>query len=128
MNAGALLALPWALVLGTPPAPTNAITPGEFNVLMSQLLRCWSPPVSPRGTNSAAVEIDITVNPDRTVARAAVVDQARYASDPVFRAFAEGALKAIHDPNCSPLALPQDKYDEWKSMTIYFDPKEVSGR
>jgi hypothetical protein len=128
MSVAALLILPLALGLGATQGSTSAVTSDEINELISQLAQCWSPPILAKGTVDAAIDIDLTLNRDGTVAQAGVVDQVRYATDPVFRALADSELKAIHDPKCSPLALPLDKYDLWKSMTIHFDPKEVSGR
>ena len=128
MSVGNLIILPLALGLGTQPASSNAMTLDEMNILMLQLAQCWPVPQLPKGSHDIAVDIDVTVNPDGTVAQAEVVDQARLASDAVFRTVAESDLKAIRDPKCSPLALPLNKYDQWKSMTIHFDPKEVSGK
>jgi hypothetical protein len=82
----------------------------------------------PKDASSAAVQINVTVNKDRTVATAEIVDQARLAADSAFRAEAEVALQSIRSPQCSPLALPPDKYEDWKSMTISFDPKEMLGQ
>ena len=128
MSFGNLFIIPLAVGLGTAPGSPAALTSGEINALMSQLVRCWSLPALPKGIGSVAVDIDVTVNPDRMVGHATVADQARYARDPVFRAIADSALKALHEPNCSPLALPAAQYDFWKFMTIHFDPEEVSGQ
>ena len=56
---------------------------------------------------------------------APIVDTARAASDSFFRAAAESALRAVKNPNCSPLKVPLDKYDEWKTMTLTFNPKDL---
>jgi hypothetical protein len=56
-----------------------------------------------------------------------IVDQARLSSDPVFRAAAMSAERALRMPQCTPLALPPDKYDEWQSMTLTFNPKDMLG-
>jgi len=50
------------------------------------------------------------------------------ASDPAFRAAAMAATRALRNPQCSPLELPPDKYQEWQTMTIHFDPKEMLGQ
>ena len=74
------------------------------------------------------VELDVDVGPDRVVTRADIVDRGRAASDPIFRAAAMSASRALRMPQCTPLALPPDKYEEWKSMTLRFDPKEMLGQ
>jgi hypothetical protein len=55
-----------------------------------------------------------------------IVDQSRYASDAFFRAAADSAKRALLNPRCSPLKLPADKYDQWKSITLSFNPKDVT--
>jgi len=128
MSIGSLMVLPLALGLGVQSPSSGVMTPDEMSTLILQLAHCWAIPRLPKGTALPAVDIDVDVNADGTVLLAKVVDQARLAGDAGFRASAEPSLRAIHDPNCSPLALPPGKYEEWKSMTIHFDPKEVFGQ
>ncbi len=98
-----------------------------MDALKQQLSQCWNIPASAKDAQDLVVELDVEVNPDRSVASATIVDQGRMASDPVFRAAALSAKRALSIPACMPLALPPDKYDEWKSMTLRFDPKEMLG-
>jgi len=44
---------------------------------------------------------------------------------PVFEAAAEAARRALL--KCSPLHLPPDKYDTWKSTTFRFNPSGMLG-
>jgi outer membrane biosynthesis protein TonB len=119
----------------TPPKPATGaqaplatnLTASEMDALKNQLRQCWSLPAAAKDAQDLAVDIDISVNPDRTVASAQVDDQGRM-SDPVFRAAAMSALRALRMPQCTPLALPPDKYQEWQSMTVRFDPKEMLGQ
>ena len=71
------------------------------------------------------VEISVTVNEDRTVANAKIVDQGKYNSNPFFRAAADSAMRALRNPICTPLNVPPNKYSQWHQMTIVFDPKEM---
>ena len=41
--------------------------------------------------------------------------------DPSFRTAAEAAMRAVNNPECSPLLLPQDKYEKWKEINFTFD-------
>ncbi|GIR66634.1 MAG: hypothetical protein CM15mP70_17410 [Pelagibacteraceae bacterium] len=41
--------------------------------------------------------------------------------DPSFRTAAEAAMRAVNNPDCSPLLLPEDKYDLWKEINFTFD-------
>ena len=111
-------------------APISAnLTASELSALAAQLARCWSLPSSAKDAQDLVVDVDVTVNPDRTLAGPpSVEDSGRMASDPAFRAAAMAATRALRNPQCSPLELPPDKYQEWQTMTIHFDPKEMLGQ
>ena len=68
------------------------------------------------------IEIKVDMNPDATVGNAAIVDIDRALTDPAFRAAAESALRATKNPRCQPLPLPLDQYQQWRTMTLNFDP------
>ena len=55
----------------------------------------------------------IIVNKDRTVNSSSIINKENL-NDPSFRTAAEASLRAVNDPNCSPLNLPIGKYDQWK--------------
>ncbi|HTK84787.1 MAG TPA: hypothetical protein VL625_06840 [Patescibacteria group bacterium] len=110
----------------SPDAPTaQSLTADEFESLRRQLSECWSVMGGARDAADISVDVKLVMNPDRTVQSRQVVDQFRYASDPVFRAAADSTIRAIDDPHCNPLNLPADKYSLWKVMTVQFDPKEM---
>ena len=64
--------------------------------------------------------IYIEVNPDRTVKSSKVVNKEKL-NDPSFRTAAEAAMRAVNNPDCSPLLLPEDKYEQWKEINFTFD-------
>jgi hypothetical protein len=111
-------------------APLSAnLTASELSALAAQLARCWNLPAGAKDAQTLVVDLDVTVNPDRTIAGAPhVVDQARMATDPAYAVAARAAIRALRMPQCTPLDLPPDKYQEWQSMTIHFDPKEMLGQ
>ncbi|MGE0725162.1 MAG: energy transducer TonB [Alphaproteobacteria bacterium] len=125
----------------TPPAPTpqpprqqvaSAAAPllsqnlssSEIDAVRQQIERCWS--FIGGGKEVAHIEVDIRVwmNPDATVQDTRIVDQLRYQSDPLYRSVAESARRAIRNPECSPLRLPRDKYELWKTFTFTFRPRD----
>lgn len=107
-------------------APLGAkMTISEEDALRRQLGNCWSVPFGARDAEDLAVEIFMVINPDRTLREARVVDQGRYRSDSFFRAAADSAIRAVRNPLCSPFALPPDKYDTWKTVTVTFNPKDM---
>jgi len=97
----------------------------EMDAIRQQIARCWLVPAGAKEGESLAVEIRVRMNPDRTVREAEVVESGRMRSDPFFRAAAESALRALRNPSCTPLNLPPEKYETWKSFTITFDPRDM---
>ena len=107
-------------------APLGAnLTMTELDLLRQQLGRCWNLLPGARDAQDLRVELRLQVNTDRTVRAASVVNQGRYNRDSFFRAAADAALRAVRNPQCNPLKLPTDKYDQWKSMVVVFDPQEM---
>lgn len=101
------------------------LTMSEEDALRAQLEKCWNVPFGAKDVENMIVEVVMVINPDRTLREAAVVDQSRYSRDSFYRAAADSALRAVRSPLCSPFALPPDKYDAWKKVTITFNPKDM---
>ena len=98
--------------------PTMTIS--EIDLLKQQLHGCLNLNVGVANLKEIKPVIYIEVNPDRTVKNAKVVNQERLI-DPSFRTAAEAAMRAVNNPECSPLLLPQDKYETWKEINFTFD-------
>ncbi len=118
--------------LMTEPAPSpdvskfsDVLSISEQDALRQQLQGCWNINPGLKDAQDLAVEVRVVVNPDRTVSSATIVDQGRYNSDTFFRAMADSALRAVQNPRCSPLKLPEEKYNLWHNMTVVFDPKDM---
>jgi len=107
------------------PSLSERLTISEEDALRRQIESCWNPPIGARDADKLAVDITIIVNADRTVQRAEVVDKSRANSDPYFRAAAEAAIRAVNNPQCSPLALPEGKYEQWKNISFTFNPRDM---
>ncbi len=123
----------------TPAADTNAestektpsplanfaqqMTMSEQDALQRQLSECWNLMAGARYAEDLVVDIKLFMNPDRTVRDAQVLDQIRYFGDGYFRAAADSALRAVRNPHCNPLELPPNKYEQWKVITVTFDPR-----
>jgi outer membrane biosynthesis protein TonB len=107
------------------PTLSTRLTISEEDALRRQISQCWNMPIGARDAQNLIVEVIINVNPDRTVQHAEVVDKSRMASDSFFRAAAEAALRALYSPQCTPLELPADKYDQWKTIDFTFDPRDM---
>jgi len=109
---------------GAPGIQSDKLTISETDALRRQIEQCWNVPTGSRNAGDLIVEIHVIVNPDRTVQSADIVNSDKML-DPVFRAAAESAQRAILNPKCSPLNLPPDRSADWHEMTLRFDPKDV---
>lgn len=112
---------------GETPSPmaslSDRLAVNEITARLSrQLSQCWNVLAGAKYAENQVVTVRITVNQDRTVRDAKVLDQMRYSTDSYFRAAADNAVRAIHHPYCTPLDLPTDKYDLWKVIDFNFDP------
>lgn len=109
---------------GFGPSLSDRLTISAEDALRRQIQQCWNIPAGARNAEELVVTVVIDVKPDRTVQSAQVADQARM-SDPFFRAAAESALRALRNPKCSPLELPEDGYEQWKRIEFTFDPRDM---
>ncbi len=103
----------------------DRLTVSEIDALRAQLAQCWSVMGGARNAEDLIVEVRVVINSDRTVQRATIIDKARYNRDSHFRAAADAAVRALNNPRCSPLKLPENKYESWKSTIIRFDPSQM---
>ncbi len=103
----------------------SQLSASEMDMVREQIARCWNVPAGARDAKDLVVEIRVMVAPDGTVRQATIVDQARFGSDPFFRAAAESARRAFFNPMCRPLRLPPEKYAIWKDLVVDFSPKDI---
>ena len=71
------------------------------------------------------VKIKVTMNPDRTVREARLLNT-HLMIDATYRAIAESALKAVLKFKSRPLELSPHQYEEWKEITITLTPRNFS--
>lgn len=110
--------------------PAEAVTISEKDAIRRHFERCWNVPAGARDAANLIVDIRVSVNPDGWVRAAEIVDIEKMQTDPFYRSAAESARRAVLNPRCrslKPLNLPVKKYDQWKHMTITFNPKEMIG-
>lgn len=104
---------------------SDKLTISELDALRQQLQRCWNVPAGALNANELAVVVKVTMGPDAIVRHVEIVDSARMQRDPYFRTAAESAKRALFSPKCTPLKLPKDRYDQWQTFEITFNPKEL---
>ena len=99
-------------------------TATEIDILRNHVRQCWNAPYAANELNKI-INLKIFTNPDGSVVNVQIIDVAFYKKDPVYRAAADSARRAVKD--CSPLPLPKDKYDLFKIFTFNFDTSFING-
>jgi hypothetical protein len=109
-----------------PKAPLGRqLTASEIDLIRQQIERCWNIPEGARDAKDLMIEIRVFVDPDGNVRQALILDRERMAGDPLFRAAADSARRALFNPECRPLRLPPDKYEYWKEFVVDFSPRDL---
>ena len=94
--------------------------------IRDRVVPCWNPQIGIKDAHKLRVEISIRLSPDGTlIGSPRIVDRRRLATDPVFRAYAESAKRALQNPRCQPLRLPLDSYKVWQAISFNFDTREL---
>ncbi len=107
-------------------AETAQVNPSALVAAISQqVAECWSIPIAAQGVSDLRAELEIALGPDGSVRTVVPTDEARIRSDPVFRAFAESAVRAVQ--RCSPLKLPPESYQVWRNVIFNFEPSLLAG-
>lgn len=107
----------------------NAMTMDLADALRNQIAQCWSPPVGAPHPEDMIVSYELFLNPDGSVAQPpqlAAQSQAAAAGNPFLRAAAEAGRRAIY--TCAPYKLPADRYNQWRDITLVFDPRHMIGQ
>src|SRR5215469_15994730 len=108
-----------------PVAPLGPqLTTSEIDLVKQQIERCWNPPAGAREAHDLVVDITAEVAQDGRVITAQITSTARL-GDPFYRAAAESAVRAVLNPQCLPLKLPPEKYEQWKTLDLTFNPKDL---
>lgn len=97
-------------------------------MVQQQISPCWSVPGGAKDVQGMKIAVRIQLNQDGTLRGAPRIEDTGKMSDPFYRAVAESALRALRNPNCSPLKLPLDEYDLWRDITFLFEPGEALGQ
>ena len=105
--------------------PDRPLSVSELDAIRRQISNCWLVPAGAKNAEDLVVAARVFMRQDRTVQSVEILDSARMASDPFFRAAAESAIRALRNPSCSPLELPPEKYESWRTFTITFNPRDM---
>ena len=95
--------------------------------IQAQVAPCWNPPIGGADVRKMQVVIRADYGRDgRVIGQPGIVSQTGVTAGNAdySRAFAETARRAVL--RCSPLKLPANLFDLWKSVEINFDPKSMT--
>ncbi|MCC7304649.1 MAG: energy transducer TonB, partial [Alphaproteobacteria bacterium] len=101
------------------------VTMSEMDAVKQRLSACWIYNIGGKNAEDIVVSVRVVFNPDTTVQQATIMDQTQYTLNPQYRAAADAAVRALRNPKCSPLPLPREKYNQWQTTVINFDPREM---
>ena len=90
-----------------------------YVISVTQAIRpCWEREFRNLGVARQSVDLRLFMRQDRTVERVEIIDEARASGDADFRAAAEAARRAVLDPRCQPLPLPESDFNLWQSLRL----------
>lgn len=101
------------------------LTATQVDLIRQTIRKCWHFPAGLKNAEDLVVDIKMELNPEGNVVNADIINKERMQSDPDFRIAAENAYRAVLDPNCNPLPLPKERYEEWKDLELSFNPKDM---
>lgn len=103
---------------------TASLTAAERGAIGDKVRACWTIDSGAEGVQSLQVLLTVTTDATGTarLAQVARADQGRVNADPVLRAFAERAVRAVLDYRCSALPLPPALEGSAHTFTFRFSP------
>jgi hypothetical protein len=103
----------------------STLTSTQIDLVRQTIKKCWHFPAGLKNAEDLVVDIELELDPNGNVQKANILDSRRLASDSNFKIAAENAVRAVLDQDCNPLPLPREKYNEWKNLTLSFNPAEM---
>ncbi len=101
----------------------------EIDLLRQQLSSCWIAPAGAIIERGMKVTISAKVRQNMKVFQNSVriVDTNISKSNTFYGPITDSAMRTLLNPECTPLKLPEDKYNLWKNLTITFDYSIMKG-
>ena len=95
----------------------------DIDKIKNHIGGCWDTSIGASEVKSL-IPLKISANTDGTINSVEIVDNSLYAKDTFYRATADSARRAVLD--CSPLPIPQNKAELFKSFHFDFDPSFIN--
>jgi hypothetical protein len=95
------------------------LSESDYNMIHAQIKPHWVVPSGVKDADNLVIGIKIKLkdNGEVIASELKIIDEARYETDHIFRAAADGAKRAILD--ASPLSIPKDKMNLLKDGVIF---------
>jgi hypothetical protein len=104
---------------------TSKLSADQARAVGAEVRRCWTYDAGAKGVDQ--MQVLLTVRTDEggvaRVANVAPADTGKM-GDPVFRAFAERAVRAVLSAQCANLPLPRSMLGQSQTLTFRFRPGE----
>jgi hypothetical protein len=102
---------------------TAALSADERGAIGDHVRECWTKDAGALDIDKQRVLLTVTTDADGVARRAEIAgDDVGRMADPRFRAFAERARRAIMDPRCANLPLPNNVLGRINVLTFRFSP------
>ena len=101
----------------------------EIDLLVRQLQGCWVATAGANIEKGMIVKISVRLNQNGRILNDSIriVDTNISKSNPFYGPITDSAMRTLLNPECTPLKLPEDKYNLWKNLTITFDYSIMKG-
>jgi len=101
----------------------------EIDLLRQQLSSCWNAPAGAVIEKGMKVKISAKIQQNKRVIENSVriVDTNIAKSNAFYGPITESAMRTLLKPECTPLKLPEGKFNLWKNLTITFDYSIMKG-
>jgi hypothetical protein len=110
--------------LGAPGGSAAQLSQSEIDALRARISSCWSPPPGINASTNIKVSFRVLLKQDGSLAQQPVLVEA--SASPLGPALAESAKRALL--MCQPFTmLKPEHYDQWKDLTLDFNPHEILG-
>ncbi len=103
---------------------TASLSVGQRGAIGEQVRRCWTTDPGMLDLDKMQVMLNVTTDASGTARQAVVApeDQAQVAANPRLRVFSERAVRAVLDPQCAKLPLPETMLGKTAMLTFRFRP------
>lgn len=103
----------------------TALVESDYEIISGQIYPYWVVPSGVKDAENIVIEIHVELGDNGEVIPSSIkiLDEKKYIADQVFRAAADSARRAILQ--ASPLSIPKEKLETFKSITLRFNLKEA---